>query len=35
MLTVESWHGRYPAFPATAKFVTLRADTRRAVAAFL
>jgi hypothetical protein len=35
MLTVESWHGRYPAYPATAKFVTLRADTRRAAVAVL
>lgn len=35
MLTVESWHGRYPAYPATAKIVTVRADTRRAAAAVL
>ena len=35
MLTVESWHGRYPAYPATAKFVTVRADTRRAAVAVL
>lgn len=35
MLTVESWHGRYPAYPATAKFATVRADTRRAATAVL
>jgi hypothetical protein len=35
MLTEESWHGRYPAYPATAKIVTLRAETRRAAVAVL
>jgi hypothetical protein len=35
MLTVESWHGRQAAYPATAKFVPVRADTRRAAATVL